>query len=301
MKTSSSIAVFDRRLLRQRRDHAAKNIRQFDFLLAEVAERLMERLAVIKKSFPLIADTGSAHGVLAKHLAERKGTEQVICMDTSFEMARQCGELSVVADEELLPFRAASLDAVVSSMALHWVNDLPGALLQIRQALKPDGLFLAALPGGESLKELRQCLMEAELSVSGGASPRVSPFIDPQDMGALLQRAGFALPMVDSDIITVQYPDVFKLMHDLRGMGAANATWNRPMKPTRRSVLLEAARLYQEKFSGRERRIPATFQIIYAIGWSPHDSQQQALKPGSAQKRLADALGGAEIPAGEKV
>lgn len=297
---SSAIEVFDRRLLRQRRDRAAKGVHGFDFLFTEVARRLMERLAIVKRAFPLVLDLGSAHGVLASQLQQRPGTERVICMDTSFGMVRQTPGTAVVADEELLPFRAGSLDAVVSNLNLHWVNDLPGALLQIRQALKPDGLFLAALPGGESLKELRTSLMEAELAVSGGASPRVSPFIDTHTMGALMQRAGFALPVVDSDIITVDYANPLRLMHDLRGMGASNATHHRLMRPTRRDVLLEAARLYHAKFADADGHVPATFEVVYAIGWAPHQSQQQPLKPGSATHRLADALQAAEIPAGDK-
>jgi malonyl-ACP O-methyltransferase BioC len=312
-------AVFDRNLLRMRRDRAAARISGYDFLLRDVADRLMERLDVVRKEFPLVLDLGGGHGVLSEKLKERAGTEQVITTDVSFEML-SCsavipakagipedprlrgddGVLKVVADEELLPFREQSLDAVISNLALHWVNDLPGALAQIRSALKPDGLFLAAVMGGETLRELRACLMEAELNVSGGASPRVSPFIDLRDMGALMQRAGFTLPVVDSDIITVDYPHPLKLMEDLRGMGASNATLDRLHKPTRRAVIFESARLYQEKYADEEGRIPATFQIVYAIGWSPHESQQKPLMPGSARHRLADALKTQEFPAGEK-
>lgn len=300
-KPSSAVDVFDRSLLRRRRARAAKTIRDFDFLFVEVADRLLDRLSIIKKTLPVVVDLGSAHGVLATQVQQRPGTTQVICMDTSFEMAQQTDMPSVVADEEFLPFRSFSLDAVISNLHLHWVNDLPGALLQIKQALRPDGLFLAALLGGETLRELRQCLMEAELAMSGGASPRVSPFIDPRDMGALMQRAGFALPVIDSDLVTVHYSSPLKLMQDLRGMGAANATYNRLMKPTRRQVILEAARLYQEKFGDADGKIPATFQVVYAIGWSPHESQQQAQKPGSAKHKLADALKTVEVSAGEKV
>jgi SAM-dependent methyltransferase len=299
-KSSPAIEVFDRRLLRQRRDRAAKNIRNFDFLFVETADRLMERLAVVRKTLPLVLDLGSAQGKLAELLQQRAGTAQVICMDTSFEMVRQAGGAAVVADEELLPFRSGSFDAVVSNLNLHWVNDLPGALLQVKQILKPDGLFLGALPGGETLKELRQCLMEAELAVSGGASPRVSPLIDLREMGALMQRAGFALPVVDSDIMTVHYSSPLKLMQDLRGMGASNATYNRLMKATRRQVLLEASRLYYERYADAAGLVPATFQVIYVIGWSPHASQQKPLTPGSARHKLADALQTVEVPAGEK-
>lgn len=291
-KSPSAIDVFDRSLLRHRRDRAARNIGQHDFLYAEVAERLAERLDIIKKEFSLVVSLGGAPGV---PLPKRAGTQHVIRMDTSFNMAP-----SVVADEEFLPFRAGSIDAVVSNLGLHWVNDLPGALLQIRQALKPDGLFLGALLGNESLKELRQCLMEAELAVTGGASPRVSPFADAHDIGALMQRAGFALPVVDSDKITVQYSSPLKLMQDLRGMGASNATHNRLRKPTRRSVIMKAVQLYHEKFADKDGTVPATFHVIYVIGWAPHESQQKPLQPGSAKNKLAEALKVVEVSADEK-
>lgn len=268
-KTPPAIEVFDRRLLRLRRERAARGIGDFDFLLDEVAGRLWERLQAVKRPLPRLLDLGGAHGLLARHLRQRPGTEQVVSADLSFGMVRQTGGFAVVADEEFLPFRPASLDGVLSNLSLHWVNDLPGALLQIRQALKPDGLFLAALLGGESLRELRLCLMEAELALTGGASPRVSPFADPYDVSALLQRAGFALPVTDSDVITVHYSHPLKLMQDLRGMGASNLTFNRLRRPTRRAVLLEAARRYQERFADAAGRVPATFQVIYVIGWTP--------------------------------
>ena len=291
-KPSSSIEVFDRALLRSRRDRAAPNISQYDFLYAEVAEHLMERLSVVKKDFPLVVSLGGAPNATFE---KRAGTQHVIRMDTSLPM-----KPDVVADEEFLPFRANSIDAVISNLNLHWVNDLPGALLQIRQALKPDGLFMAALLGNESLKELRQCLMEAELEITGGASPRVSPFADAHDVGALMQRAGFALPVVDSDKITVQYSNPLKLMQDLRGMGASNATYNRLMKPTRRSVIMKAAQLYHEKFADADGYVPATFHVIYAIGWAPDASQPKPLQPGSAKNKLAEALKVVEISADDK-
>jgi SAM-dependent methyltransferase len=292
----SAIEVFDRRLLRQRRERAAPHIGDYDFLSGKTAEQLLERLDLVQKQFPLVVAEGRG---LAGRLRQRQGTRQVISADNSFSIAKQAG-LAVVADEEFLPFRNASLDAIISNLNLHWVNDLPGALLQIRQALKPDGLFLAALLGGESLKELRQCLMEAELTVTGGASPRVSPFIDLQDMSALMQRAGFALPVVDNERITVHYRQALKLMQDLRGMGASNAVHDRLMKPTRRSVLMEASRLYHEKFADKDGLILVTFEVIHVIGWAPHGSQQKPLKPGSARNKLADALKAREISTGEK-
>ncbi len=287
-------------MLRRRRDRAAANIHDFDFLLREVAGRLVDRLDVIKKEFPLVLDLGGGHGPLSQLLKERAGTQTVISTDISHPMAAQSPVASVVADEEFLPFKQASLDAMISNLSLHWTNDLPGALVQARYALKPDGLFMAAVLGGESLKELRDALMTAELNVTGGASPRVSPFIDLRDMGALMQRAQFALPVVDADIITVDYSNPLKLMQDLRGMGASNATLGRLMKPTRRGVIMEAAKVYHDKYAGKDGRVPATFQVIYAIGWMPHESQQKPMKPGTAKVKLADALGTAEQSAGEK-
>ncbi len=296
--SDNTIQVFDRTLLRRRRDRAAAGISSFDFLYQDVALRLSDRLDLIKKEFATVLDLGG-HGVMAEHLRVRAGTQFVATSDVSSGMAARAAH-GVAADEEFLPFKPGSLDAVVSNLALHWVNDLPGALVQIRRALKADGLFLAAVPGGETLRELRQSLLEAEIAVSGGASPRVSPFIDARDMGALLQRGGFALPVVDSDIITVDYSSPLKLMQDLRGMGATNAVYNRLLKPTRRAVILEAAIIYAEKFGDAQGRVPATFQIIYAIGWSPHTSQQKPIQPGSAKMKLADALGTEEISTGEK-
>ncbi|HEX2753217.1 MAG TPA: methyltransferase domain-containing protein [Alphaproteobacteria bacterium] len=300
MTRPSAIEVFDRQLLRMRRDRAAMGIGDYDFLLRDVAARLVDRLSLVKRDFPRVLDLGAHHGLLADMLKNRNGTSDVFASDMSPRFAEQSNVPSVAADEEFLPFQADCMDAVISNLSLQWVNDLPGALLQIRHTLKPDGLFLSAVLGGESLRELRESLMQAELTVTGGASPRVSPFIDMRDMGGLMQRAGFALPVVDSDMITVDYPHALKLMQDLRGMGASNATRNRLMIPTRREVLLEAGKIYQEKFGNVTGRVPATFQIIYAIGWKPHASQQQPLKPGSATVRLADALKAEEVKTDDK-
>lgn len=300
MSRPSAIEVFDRQLLRMRRDRAAMGIGDYDFLLRDVAARLVERLSLVKRDFRRVLDLGAHHGLLADMLKNRSGTAEVFACDMSPRLAARTSVPSVVADEDFLPFRADCMDAVVSNLSLQWVNDLPGALLQIRQALKADGLFMAAVLGGESLRELRESLMQAELAVTGGASPRVSPFIDMRDMGGLMQRAGFALPVVDSDMITVDYPHALKLMQDLRGMGASNATRNRLMIPTRREVLLEAGKIYQEKFGSVTGRVPATFQVIYAIGWKPHESQQKPLKPGTAAVRLADALKAEEVKTDDK-
>ncbi|MBT6884509.1 MAG: methyltransferase domain-containing protein, partial [Rhodospirillaceae bacterium] len=201
---------------------------------------------------------------------------------------------------ETLPFGTAIFDAVLSNLSLHWVNDLPGALIQIRHALKPDGLFLASVFGGDTLKELRACLYDAEIAIEGGLSPRFSPLIDVRDMGNLLQRAGFALPVVDAEQITVSYDNPLKLMHDLRNMGEANANKDRRPGFSRRATLLKACELYLEKFAGPDGRIPATFDILTVTAWAPDPSQQKPMQPGSAQSSLAEALGTDEIPGGEK-
>lgn len=295
--TADNLRVFDRALLRQRRERIARDFDEFSFLFEAVGDNLLDRLADVKREFPVVLDIGAGTGTLTHSLSRRAGTQHVIAADLSPRMARRAeSRLKVVADEELLPFAPQSLDCVVANLSLHWVNDLPGALLQIRNALKPDGLFLAAVMGGETLKELRECLMSAELEISGGVSPRISPFIDMQDMGALMQRAGFALPVIDNDLIEVDYASPFNLMHDLRGMGAANATFNRPRVFAPRDLMMETARLYAEKYPSTQEEggVSATFEIIYVIGWAPHGSQQQPLKPGSASARLADVLGGQE-------
>lgn len=294
------MAIFDRDLLRRRRDRAATSAQDYDFLLQETAGRLTGRLDAVRRAFSVVLDLGGAHGILAERLMRREGTAHVISADLSQALVKASRGLKVVADEEFLPFAPGSLDAVVSNLSLHWVNDLPGALLQIRRALKPDGLFLAAFLGGESLRELRGCLLEAETAVSGGAAPRVSPFASLQDAAALMQRAGFALPVVDSDIITVRYKDAFQLMRDLRGMGAVDVAHGRSRRFVSRRVMMEAARIYAERHRDAQGLVTASFEVIFVIGWAPHESQPQPLAPGSAKTRLADALQVAEIPAGEK-
>ena len=206
----------------------------------------------------------------------------------------------MAADEEALPFRDASLDLVVSALALQFVNDLPGTLIQIRRALKPDGLFLAALLGGDSLIELREAFALAESEIEGGVSPRVAPFADLRDLGALLQRAGFALPVTDIDRVTVRYASPFAVMQDLRRMGAGNILAERRKTPLRRATLRRITEIYAERFADTDGRIRATFEIVWLSGWAPHESQQQPLKPGSARTRLADALRTQEIAGGRK-
>ncbi len=206
----------------------------------------------------------------------------------------------MVADFETLPFKDGAFDLVLSNLALHWTNDLPGALVQIRHVLRPDGLLLASLWGGETLWELRRALMEAELEEEGGASPRVSPFADIRDLGALLQRAGFSLPVVDSDLIEATYPDPLALMRELRFMGESNAVIERRKGFARRAMVVRAMERYRNLFARADGRIPATFQLITLTAWAPHESQPKPLRPGSAAQRLAEALGSEEQPAGDK-
>ncbi len=295
-----TMAVFDRRAVRRHRDRAAAGFARHDFLLAEVAARLNDRLDDVKRTFHAALDLGAHVGGLRDLVAARPGMELVVACEPSPAMTRELGGAAVAADEELLPFADGAFDLVVSGLSLHWVNDLPGALVQIRRALKPDGLFLAAMLGGNTLEELRAALAEAEIAAEGGLSPRVSPFADVRDAGDLLQRAGFALPVVDSDTITVSYGDPAALMNDLRGMGESNAVVGRRKTWTRRATLEAAAERYREMFGDSAGRIPATFHVITLTAWAPHPSQQKPLKPGSARTRLAEALGTVEIPAGEK-
>jgi len=264
---------------------------------------LADRLDDVTRKFPRALDLGCHGGEMAAALRGRGGIETLAQCDLSTAMARQAavnGHATLVADEELLPFAPESFDLVISNLSLHWVNDLPGCLLQIRHCLKPDGLLLAAMLGGDTLQELRQSLMEAELAEAGGVSPRLSPFADLRDAGGLLQRAGFALPVIDGDRLTVSYPDILKLMRDLRGMGETNAVRARTSRPVSRAVAARADEIYRQRFGDGAGRLAATFQIIYLTAWAPAAGQQRALAPGSARTRLADALGTTEISAGDK-
>ncbi|MGE5514659.1 MAG: methyltransferase domain-containing protein [Bacteroidota bacterium] len=289
------IRIFERPLLRKRRDRAAPQFANHDFLVREVAERLADRLSDVTRSFPLALDLGCHTGELADTLAGRGGIETLVQCDLSPRMAARAaanGNPTVAADEEWLPFADASFDLVLSCLSLHWVNDLPGTLLQIRRVLKPDGLFVCAMLGGDTLKELRQALAEAEIAEEGGLSPRVSPFADVRDLGGLLQRAGFALPVVDSDTVDVAYADPMRLLADLRGMGETNAVVEQRKGLTRRATLLHALQRYQQLFADSLGRVPATFQVLTMTAWTPHASQQQPLPPGAGKASLAEALRG---------
>jgi len=291
--------IFDRALLVRRRDRVAAGAGRHEFLLVRVADDLIERLGAVQRRFPVAVDLGAYHGLLGRRLRQVPGIGMVVHMEAAWRLLAQCEGARVQASEEALPFRDQSLDLVTSGLALHLVNDLPGAFVQIRRALKPDGLFLAALLGGRTLSELRNALLAAEEEVEGGASPRVAPFAELQDFGALLQRAGFALPVVDADTVTVTYPDTLALLRELRAMGATNALKARRKGPLRRATLLRACTLYQERFGLSNGRVPATFEIITLTAWAPHESQQRPLAPGTAKVRLADALGTVELPAGD--
>ncbi len=291
----SSPVIFDRQLLRQRR-RRAQALGPEDFLLARVAEDFADRLASVTRRFNLAVDLGTPGDAVRQVLDASGKVETVVVVDPLSAATSP----TVAADEEALPFRDASLDLVVSALALHLVNDLPGTLIQIRRALKPDGLFMAAMLGGETLTELRQAFAEAETEVDGGVSPRVAPFPDLRDLGALLQRAGFALPVADVERVTVRYSTVLSLMNDLRRMGATNALAARRRVPLKRKTLLRMVEIYGQRFADTDGRLRATFDIIWLSGWAPDASQQKPLAPGSAKMRLADALGTQEISAGEK-
>ena len=295
--------LFDRRLHRQRLDRAAPDFAAADFLKVRAAGDMVERLEIILREFPVCVDLGSRNGAFSALLAQSDACAKigmVIETDLSAAMLGHRPGHRLQIDEEALPFAPASLDLVVSSLTLHWVNDLPGTLIQVRRALKPDGLFLGAIFGGQTLTELRQCLIQAESDLTGGAGLRIAPFADAFDVAGLLQRAGFALPVADLDRVTVRYDHPLKLISDLRRMGETNALADGRGRPLSRPVLARAMALYQERFSDPDGRVRATFDIMTMTGWAPHPIQQQPLKPGSAKMRLADALGTQEISAGEK-
>jgi SAM-dependent methyltransferase len=297
-QTSVSLRIFDRALLRRRRQRAAA-LGPATFLLDHVADDMADRLAAVVRRFDRAVDLGTPGTAVRAALSGLGSVGTIIGADVTAGSAAN-PESFVVADAEALPFANATLDLVVSALALQFVNDLPGVLIQIRRALKPDGLFLAALIGGDALTELRQSFAEAESDIEGGASPRVAPFANLRDLGALLQRADFALPVTDVDRLVVRYDSVFGLMHDLRRMGATNALLARRRTPLRRATLTRMAEIYAQRFADDDGRVRATFEIVWLSGWAPHPIQQQPLKPGSAKTRLADALGTREISAGEK-
>ncbi len=278
--------IFDRALARARLERAIRRGAP-DFLMLRAAEDLQDRLLTIRREFPRTLDLATPTPDFARAIAASGRAAPLRA--APFFASNETGA-RVVVDEEALPFAPESFDLVVSGMALQWANDLPGVFAQVRRCLAPDGLFLACMVGGASLIELRGALAQAESEILGGASPRVSPFVDVRDLGGLLQRAGFALPVTDADVFTLRYDSMFALCDELRAMGAANALAQRSRRPLRRAVFLRAAQIYAENYSDPDGRMRASFEIVWLSGWAPHESQQKPLKPGSAQMRLADAL-----------
>ncbi len=282
--------VFDRALVRRRLARAF-TLGPEPFLLERVADDMFDRLGTVKRQFDLALDLATPTDVVSRSLATHPSVGNMF----SVRSLPLGGGVSIVADEEMLPIGGQTLDLVVSALALQSVNDLPGVLAQIRRVLRPDGLFLSALIGGGSLTELRQSFAIAESEITGGLSPRVSPFVDVRDLGSLLQRAGFALPVTDVDRVIVRYATPFALFAELRRMGATNTLTERRKVPLQRAVLMRAAEIYAERFSDPDGRVRATFDIVWLSGWAPHESQQKPLRPGSARMRLADALGAKEV------
>lgn len=284
------LGPFEPRLVRQRKRRARTTFRDAAFLHERVVADLADRLEAIPRPFARVLALGGG-GLFSEEVRARP------------ELSARIGAILEAdldfIDPEQLPFAPNSFELIVSPLALHWINDLPGALIQLRLALKPDGLLLASLFGGETLHELRLSLIEAEAELTGGAGPRVSPFADLQDIAGLLQRAGFALPAADRDVVTVRYGEPMRLLADLRAMGETSALRERSPRALSRRILARAFEIYSERYS-EDGRVRATFEILTATGWSPHESQQKPLKPGSAKMRLADALKTEEISAGEK-
>ncbi len=285
--------IFDRTLVRTRRQRASAELGDYDFLHAHIAEELSYRLMTVAREFPRGLEIGARSGQFASTEALGR-IGHFTGMDLAPPRTKTAHHSFCVGDEERLPLKNKTLNLAIAGMALHAVNDLPGAMVQIRRALKPDGLFLGSLFGGGTLNELRTALTEAEAEVTGGASPHVSPFVDVREAGSLLQRAGFALPVADTDTITVRYDTALHLMADLRGMGEANALVQRGRKPMRRATLTRALEMYGTRFADPDGRVRASFEIVYLSGWAPDSSQQQPLRPGTAKTSLAEAFRAAE-------
>jgi len=296
--------LFDPARLRAHRRRAATRWSEYDFLKARLSRDLIDRLDDTPRRFARALDLGCHGGTLAARLAGHGRVGEVLASDPAPEMAQlaraAAGAASLACSLEALPFAPASFDLVASTASLHWVNDLPGTLIQVREALKPDGLFLAAMFGGGTLAELRTVLSEAETELRGGVSPRISPLPALGDVAGLMQRAGFALPVVDIETVTVRYSDMFRLLADLRGMGEQAAFHGRQTAALRRDVLLAAAQAYQSRFADPDGRIRASFRVIWLSGWAPGPGQPRPLRPGSATARLAEAVGSQERSAGEK-
>ncbi|MEO0548534.1 MAG: methyltransferase domain-containing protein [Pseudomonadota bacterium] len=289
--------LFDRTRVARNRDRASSCFETYDFFIRRESNQLLERLEDVSREFPLALDLGSHCGMTATALNDSEKIGFVAALERSKKMAAVArnADISVVnGDEEALPFRPGIFDLVTSILSMHWLNDLPGAMIQLRQALKPDGLFLGCLFGGATLSELRTSLIAAESELYGGVSPRISPMPGLQDMAGLLQRAGFALPVADIERVTVRYDHPLKLLQDLKGMGEQAAFVRQEgqtsRRPLSRRLITRMSEVYQDQFSDPDGRIRATFEIIWLSGWAPSASQPQPLKPGSAKASLADAV-----------
>jgi NADH dehydrogenase [ubiquinone] 1 alpha subcomplex assembly factor 5 len=269
-------AIFDRTLLNHRRARVAATAQNHDFLLDRVADDFAERLSIVQRTFKAGLNIEAHHGALSSRLRTLPNVINIIDANT---------------DHDSLALPPETYDLVVSGLSLHLVNDLPGALIQLRHVLRPDGLLLASLLGGDTLTELRQSWLIAEDEICGGASPRVAPFADVRALGALLQRAGFALPVADTDTVAVTYASPLHLMREIKAMGASNMLTQRRRTPVTRHLLMRACEIYQDRYGSPDGRIKATFEIVTLTAWVPHESQQKPLKPGTATTRLADALG----------
>ena len=290
--------IFDRNLHARRRSRAAAGYAGYSFLKKAAAEDIALRLAAINRRFDRVLDLGAHDGTLARVLKADPLVGGRISEIVSADLSPAFGHQA--ADEEALPFQDQSFDLIVSALSLHWVNDLPGALIQIRRTLKPDGLFIATVLGGRTLTELRQSLLAAEEEIRGGAANRVSPMLDVIDAAGLLQRTHFAMPVADNDARTVRYAHPLRLLIDLRGMGETAAFTNRSNPALTRGILMRAMDIYAQRFSDPDGRIRATFEFVTLSGWAPGPDQPKAKRPGSASMRLADALGVKEQTAGEK-
>ena len=302
MQISAKEQFIDRRVWSQRRHRSAKTLTKTHPLHATFRDSLVARLGEVNRGFPNALVLGTGRGTFAKALRGNFGIDFLVQVDASTKMASEAARVSdavtVVADEEALPFSEQCFNLAVGGLTLHWANDLVGALVQLRRCLVPDGLFMGAVFGGETLWELRSCLAAAEIEVAGGLSPRVAPMGEIRDLGGALQRAGFALPVADVDRMRIEYPDPVSLMHDLRGLGETNAMCDRGGGLTRK-MLARLVEIYGAEHAGEGGGVLATFEIIYLTGWAPHRSQPQPLRPGSAVSSLAEALGTREIPLGD--
>lgn len=294
--------LFDRALLRARRDRAASEFLHYDFLHGRVADDLLDRVESVSRDFGTCLVLGGG-GAVGRALKERpdaaKKIGTLIEADLSPAMAGLSAHASLALDEERLPVAEASVDLVLCCLSLHWTNDLVGALIQLNYALKPDGFLAGTILGGSTLTELRQALAEAETALGREPNRRVSPFADAIDMAGLLSRAGYAMPVSDVDRVTARYGNSFVLMRDLRQMGETSVLADRPRTPGTKALFVKTAEAYAHAFAHSDGKVPATFELIHFAGWAPHPDQPRPKRPGSAQARLADALGVAERGAGD--